>query len=410
MSIRKKISLCFTLVAVLILSTNLISWLAFDKLLEASAMANAEQSMTQILAQIQPMILAISVVSLLFCVIASVMLIRSIDQPMARILTNLERTGQGELTDSIEVKGDDEFSGASNRINCFTQNLNNTLVEVSVSMDQLSEHAERMAGNSHRSNGMASQQQQGLESLSAAIQELSAMVAEVASNAEMASDNARSADAHTSKGNALVSRSAGDMRHLAEEVGRSRVKIHDLQAQTQSIGTVLDVIQGIAAQTNLLALNAAIEAARAGESGRGFAVVADEVRTLAQRTQESTEEISAVINRLQQGADEAVNIMQQVSEQGSSVAERTDEAASCLVEVQHAVSGISEMNIQIAAAAEQQSSVTSELAGNLLKISGLSQDTVSETQCTLETSDSVNALAGDVKQLLSQFKLVKSAG
>ncbi len=403
MSLRKKTTLCFALVAVFVFSNSLVSWLALNKLIHSSA--TVVPSITQSLTQDQFMILAITAVSLLTCVASALLLMRSIDQPMARILTNLERTEQGELTDSIEVQGSDEFAIASKRINRFTHKLNDTLMGISVSMDSLSEHAERMSANSHRSNDMASQQRQELETLSSAVQQLSSMVAEVARNAEAASDNARSADSHTSKGNTLVSRSAEDMRHLAEEVGRSTEKIHDLQVQTQSIGTVLDVIQGIAEQTNLLALNAAIEAARAGESGRGFAVVADEVRTLAQRTQESTEEISGVISRLQQGADEAVTIMARVSEQGGAVAGCTDEAAACLVEIQRAVSGISEMNTQIASAAEQQNSVTSELADNLLKVNGLSQNTVSETQCTLETSDSVNALAGDVKQLLSQFKL-----
>ena len=293
------------------------------------------------------------------------------------------------------------------RINRFTQNLNDTLLEV------FSGHGSPGGNtpsgwlvNSHRSNDMASQQQQELEVLSSAIQQLSGSVAEVAGNAEVASESARSANQHTSQGNELVSRSASDMRQLANEVSRSSQKIQDLQSQTQSIGTVLDVIQSIAEQTNLLALNAAIEAARAGESGRGFAVVADEVRTLAQRTQHSTEEIASVISKLQQGADEAVTIMARVQDQGSLVAEHTDEAASCLQEVQRAVANISEMNVQIASAAEEQSSVTSELADNIVRVNRFSMDTVDETQCTLQASDSVNALACDVKQSLSQFKLV----
>ena len=202
-----------------------------------------------------------------------------------------------------------------------------------------------------------------------------------------------------------MSNSAQEIRQLAAQVSGTAEKIRSLQSQTQSIGGVLDVIQGIAEQTNLLALNAAIEAARAGDGGRGFAVVADEVRTLAQRTQTSTEEISAVITALQQGADEAVQIMEQVTGAGDKVAAATDEASHCLTEINEAVSAISQMNVQIASAAEEQRTVTEELAAKLSRVSDLSQESVEDTRGTLEISQGVNERAAEVQTLLGQFKL-----
>ncbi len=416
MSIRQKLFLSFTLIALLVLSSSLTAWFSVESIYQSAQQLLGQQnveveslsrSLNETLQQAQLITVVCALLAIAACLLSAILISGAINAPMSRILKNLEQTEKGELTASIEVSGNDELARASVCINRFTRNLNNTLVQVSAAMTRLSEHAGKMADNSNRSNDKASQQQHDLETLSAATQQLSASVEEVAASAEAASRNAGSADQHAGEGNGLVSRSAQDIQNLSGEVSRSTDKIRALQNRSQSIGSVLDVIQGIAEQTNLLALNAAIEAARAGDSGRGFAVVADEVRTLAQRTQQSTEEISGVISSLQKEADEAVDIMERVQEQGSTVAGNTGEAASCLEKINHAVSDISAMNLQIASAAEEQSAVTSDLAENLQRINTLSQETVAETRCTLSSSQSVSALAMDVQQLLSQFRLVE---
>ncbi|MEL7401377.1 MAG: methyl-accepting chemotaxis protein, partial [Pseudomonadota bacterium] len=202
-----------------------------------------------------------------------------------------------------------------------------------------------------------------------------------------------------------MQRTQQQIHALADNMRSSRDVIQNLRNETDSIGSVLDVIRGIAEQTNLLALNAAIEAARAGEQGRGFAVVADEVRTLASRTQESTEEINTMITRLQEQAAQAVAAMEQSADSSETTADMSQQAADTIARISEAVSSITEMNLSIASAVEQQSAAANEINGNIVQVvestGGINLAMQNAEQETTELAQTSNELS----QLVNRFKV-----
>ena len=203
----------------------------------------------------------------------------------------------------------------------------------------------------------------------------------------------------------MVERTINAIDALANEVDRAANVIHRLEQDSDQIGTVLDVIKGIAEQTNLLALNAAIEAARAGEQGRGFAVVADEVRTLASRTQHSTSEIQQMIERLQAGAQEAVSVMEDSRSRASDSVSSAQSAGQSLGSITQSVASITDMNTQIAAAADEQSAVAEEINKNIVNINHAAELAANGAQQTSAASTALAELAQDLQEMVGQFKV-----
>ncbi|WP_409519821.1 methyl-accepting chemotaxis protein [Pseudomonas sp. J452] len=237
------------------------------------------------------------------------------------------------------------------------------------------------------------------------MQQMTATVQEVARHAETASDSAQQADQRARQGDGVIGQTIAHIESLTQEVRQSAEAIGQLQAETQNIGGVLDVIKAVAEQTNLLALNAAIEAARAGEQGRGFAVVADEVRALAVRTQSSTAEIEQLIGRLQSGAEQAVQLMDKSSNLAEQSRKDVHQAGQALRAITDAVSNIQQLNQQIATAAEQQSAVAMDISRSVTSIRDVAEQSASASEETAASSIDLARLGGELQVLVGQFRI-----
>jgi len=246
--------------------------------------------------------------------------------------------------------------------------------------------------------------------VASAVQELSTVVQEVAESANQAAVAAESASAASASGKIVVNRTRDASHTLEQDVESAATVIAELSADSQQIGSVLDVIRGIAEQTNLLALNAAIEAARAGEQGRGFAVVADEVRTLASRTQQSTEEIQSMIERLQGRSRDAVEVMDKGRRNAEACVAQVAEAEHSLAQISEAVECINVLNAQIATASEQQRATTESINGSVAGISSVADVTADEAMRTLESVKQLAELASRLRVFSEGFETSAAQG
>jgi len=237
------------------------------------------------------------------------------------------------------------------------------------------------------------------------VEEMVASVQNVSNNANSASEAATEADRAAKDGREIVEKTVASINGLAEEVERAGEVIRKLESDTENVGTILDVIKGIAEQTNLLALNAAIEAARAGEQGRGFAVVADEVRTLASRTQDSTQEIQKVIEELQTAARSAVEVMGQSKVRAQTSVDQAAQTGESLAAITERVEAITEMNIEIAAAAEEQERAAHSIKENVMGIKETSETAMKSIQNVEVASSSLVDISSNLQGVTSEFKV-----
>ncbi|OBS09818.1 methyl-accepting chemotaxis protein [Acidihalobacter prosperus] len=313
--------------------------------------------------------------------------------------------GEGDLTRRMPDHGRDELDHLGRSFNRFVERIQQVVSQVSGSTAQLAAAAEELSATSEESSEQVRRQQSETDQVATAMHEMSTTVQEVARNASDASQAAQHADGEARQGRQVVGEAVKAIDTLAGEVERVAQALHKLEGDSAQIGRVLEVISGISEQTNLLALNAAIEAARAGEQGRGFAVVADEVRTLAQRTQDSTEEIRGMIEQLQGGAKAAVSAMDAGRERASQSVEKAREADMSLQTITEAVARINDMNALIASAAEEQSSVAEEINRNISNISQVTEQTLSGAQQTATASEELARLSAGLQSLVSQFKI-----
>ncbi|HEB54721.1 MAG TPA: methyl-accepting chemotaxis protein [Gammaproteobacteria bacterium] len=312
--------------------------------------------------------------------------------------------GEGDLTMRLDENGRDEIAMLAKAFNKFSEKVRKTVSQVAGSTIQLASAAEELDTITRKTTEGVMQQQSETEQVATAMNEMTATVQEVARHASEAVTLAQSANEESVSGKNIVSETTSVINKLAAEIERSASVINELESDSENIGSVLDVIKGIAEQTNLLALNAAIEAARAGDQGRGFAVVADEVRTLASRTQQSTEEIQNMIERLQRNSRQAVEVMQASKDCAGTSVEKADAASVSLMTITESVTKISDMNVQIATAAEEQSSVSEEINRNISNINEVVRQTAEGTGEISEASSELAQLSHDLQQLISQFK------
>ena len=336
---------------------------------------------------------------------AALIMYRAISQ-LPRVAGELRRIAAGDLTgEPLPVLSGDEVGELCKDMNGMRENLRSIISQLGSSSEQLASAVEEMTVISEQTSQSILAQQSDVNQVAAAMNEMSATSSEVASHAASAANSARQADDAASRGRAVVDEVTASIRTLAENVVKAADAIQELDQHSENIGGILSVIRGIADQTNLLALNAAIEAARAGEQGRGFAVVADEVRTLAQRTQDAISEIHGMIESLQQGARNSVAIMEQgrgQTEQSVSEAYRAGERLNAITD---AVSAITDMNEQIATAANEQSGVAEEMNRNISNINDVSVQTADGAHQIATAAHDLSQLAHGLQQIVQRFSV-----
>jgi PAS domain S-box-containing protein len=308
------------------------------------------------------------------------------------------------LMQLIYTDSTDEIGAITLAMKMQASELRAVVGRISDSSQKLKGSAESLASTIEQTNVHIHEQRSQTDQVATAMHEMSATVQEVARNTAYAADATNEAQQSADEGRSVVNETIHSIREVAGGVEHAAEVINQLHSNATTIGTVVDVIRGIAEQTNLLALNAAIEAARAGEQGRGFAVVADEVRTLAQRTQQSTQEIQDMVERLQAGANEAVDAMEQGTEKTESSVQRATAAGKALEDIARVISKISDMNTQIATAAEQQTAVAEEINCNITAINELGQSTGDEAYKNGEISQELIHEARRQQQLVAQFQ------
>nr|WP_060519899.1 methyl-accepting chemotaxis protein [Pseudomonas sp. NBRC 111134] len=332
---------------------------------------------------------------------------RGVTRPILAVAARLQdiASGEGDLTRRLDYARQDELGQLTHWFNRFLDKLQPVIAQVKGSLQEARGTADQSAAiASQTSNGMQ-QQHREIEQVATAANEMSATALDVAHNASQAAQAARAADQASREGLQLIDSTREGIDRLAAGMNTAMDEARALEGRSGQIGSVLEVIRTIAEQTNLLALNAAIEAARAGEAGRGFAVVADEVRGLAQRTQVSVEEIRQVIEGLQQGTQDVVGAMHEGQRQAQASAARMEQALPALQRIGEAVTVISDMNLQIASAAEEQSAVAEEVNRNVAGIRDVTESLAGQADESARISQALNRLANQQQALMEQFRV-----
>lgn len=349
--------------------------------------------------------IVISALSVLLAITIGIWVSRSIRIPLNRVMSILKLIADGDLSQRVAVDRKDEFGQLLVWVNELADKQESVIRDIQAASDRISDSARDTAGFSERTNQMMDEQKRHTTQVAAAIHQMSATAAEVAQNAEQAQYQVSSIDEEANQNRQLIQQNIEVVNALAKEIDRAGTVIMQLNLESSNIGQILEVIEGIAGQTNLLALNAAIEAARAGSQGRGFAVVADEVRNLASRTQNSTQDIQTMIEKLQSGARDAVTIMEISRREAQSSVDKTEQAGISLAQMVDQLGDVRSMSVHIATAAEQQMAVSQEIAISVQRIAEMAQQGSQDAQQMAEGREVLSGLAHEQQQLASVFKI-----
>ncbi|AKF46384.1 Methyl-accepting chemotaxis protein [Pseudomonas syringae pv. syringae str. B301D-R] len=345
------------------------------------------------------------VIAFIAAIILGLLVTRSITRPLLGALRTAKQVADGDLSQKIDVSGNDEISTLQSALSIMQINLRDTIQEIANAADQLASASEELNAVTEESAKALIRQNDEIQQAATAVNEMTAAVEEVARNASGASESSEETSRSAIQGRDQVKNAVGSVNTMAEQISQSTEKVTVLATRVNEITGVLAVIQSIAQQTNLLALNAAIEAARAGEQGRGFAVVADEVRALAHRTQASTTDIESMMSQIRAGADEAVIAMNNSRSLAGETRDQAIEAGHALDRITEGVSTINEKNLVIASAAEEQAHVAREVDRNLVNIQDISTQTATGAHQTNASSAELSRLAASFGLLVNKFKL-----
>jgi methyl-accepting chemotaxis protein len=338
-------------------------------------------------------------------VVLSLLIIRNIRSAVSDVNDTLVALARRDLTAHTSYEGGDEFGVIARNLNNMAEQIKEVIQEIGGAAAQVATAAEESSAVALQTSQNVAQQRLGTDQVATAINEMSATVRDVARSTTEAAEMSRRVNDSTMQGKTEIENTVRLVQALSTQAEQTAGIIVELKRESDAISSVLDVIRGVAEQTNLLALNAAIEAARAGEQGRGFAVVADEVRQLAQKTQDSTVSIQQMISNLQSGSDRAASSMQETLNKAQAGASNVVKAGDLLGEITDGIASISDRNIQVASAAEEQSLVSEEINRNVNDINDLVIQVSAAAEQTAVTSRELARLADHQQQLVSRFKV-----
>lgn len=403
MTLLMTVLMTFVLLAVMLISVNI----AMSELMQIAVDSGLQETDTmQSVASSEWMLLLIttSIIALLIVGLV-VYMAKNFEKPIHQLFELMEKVRiEKDLSLRAEVTGSSEVAQMAASYNDLLAQFEGLISSVVGSVGSLKEATQELSAVTENSSELTATQQSESQQLATAMNEMSATAQEVAKNAADAASAVHDAENSAQQSAEIAVEAMCAMDNLVAEVDGAAGVITKLEDDSSSIGMVLDVIKGIAEQTNLLALNAAIEAARAGEQGRGFAVVADEVRTLASRTQESTNEIQSMIEKLQSGTQAAVKVMMHAKELGEGGSAQTEATAEALAEISGSVKSISDMATQIASAAEEQTAVTEEMSRNIVSIADVADSTVAGSMQTAETTEHLKSISEQLQQSLGTYR------
>lgn len=390
-----------------LMSKNQVEIVRDDKVIGLFDVEFTPAQMQAVLAgQVQTTLITVLLLLTAALVTVGLLVKRMISTPVLHISKSLSdiAEGGGDLTRRLERQGEDEIAELVTSFNQVLQQISDLINRVRGTAEQVTEQSSRMSTAAGGTAGLIGQQVNEIEQVVAALQEMAHSADEVANHAQDTAKDTEATMGYAEEGAKVVASSNETINRLSEQIQLTAEKIATLKDNSESIGSVMEVIRSIAEQTNLLALNAAIEAARAGEQGRGFAVVADEVRSLAQKTQKSTEEIEAIIVDLQQASDEAHNSMEYSVDAVRETIETSNKVSQSLEQIRENVTAINNMNHHIATAASEQSSVAGEVSKSMTRIHDVTEEVSKNAEVVRESSELLDRESHVLKDEMEQFK------
>lgn len=355
----------------------------------------------------EKIILAIGSIAFVLAILIALLLVKAVTKPINLLRERLDEVnkGDGDLRIQLDIKGKDELARVAQSFNSFISNVRKTILSVNRSADSLGESSAQAISVMEDAMKNVTIQYKETEIVADTVTTMSESINDVASSTIKASEITNSVRKLVNDGRESAIEGKAIMEKLTQEVNNTSNVLQSLATETDNIGSVLDTIRGIAEQTNLLALNAAIEAARAGETGRGFAVVADEVRTLAQRTQESTGDIQALVERLQAESKNAVDSMQKGNESTNECLSKSNETAEAFQKSADAMNQIADLTQQISTTAEQQAKVAEGINASLINIRDVSESTERGAQQVCDTNDEIGRKLISLHTDLNHFQV-----